>query len=131
MSFNTARRDIEKRLEANWATTPIAWENVAFSPPKEGDWIHLTIFEERVDRKTVNQPATHRVFGNISIDINTPINVGTATARTHGANIATIFRDQQFNGITCREATLSNGGDVQGTFRMTLSIPFYWDGIYP
>ena len=90
----------------------------------------MTIFEERTDRITVNTPATHRVTGTISIDINTPISIGSSAARVYAADLAVIFRDSQFNGITCREASLTNVGDVDGWFRMTLNIPFYWDGIY-
>jgi len=130
MSFTTARRVIERRLQVNWDLTPIAWENVAFSPPKEVSWLSMRIEENRTDRITVNTPATHRTYGTIFIDINTPINTGTTAARDYADQLAIIYRDSQFDGITCLAASLSNGAQENGWFRVTMRIPFYWDGSY-
>ena len=130
MSFSTARRDIENRLSDNWATTPIAWENVPFVPPNDEAWISLSIFEDDVRRITIGNPGTHRVMGIITISINIPESTGTKLARDHADSLAPIFRDKQFNGITCREAKLGNGGTKDGWYTMVLSVPFYWDGSY-
>lgn len=130
MSFATARRDIEKRLDSNWALTQIAYDNVPFTPPKDQSWVSLRIFEDDVRRVNIGNPGVHRVSGTISISLYAPENTGTKEIRENADLLADIFRDKQFNGITCREASLSTGILKDGWYMMILSIPFYWDGVY-
>lgn len=130
MSFETASRDIEKRLEANWATTQIAYENVPFIPPKKESWVELKIFEDDVRRITIGNPGTHRTTGTITITINIPEGSGNRVAKNYAGTLAAIFRDEQFNGITCREARLGTGGTKDGWYSIPLTIAFFWDGLY-
>lgn len=130
MSFATARRDLEKRMADNWATTEIAYDNVDFTTPEDQSWVAFRIFEEDTNRINVGMPGHHRVTGNIIIEINVPVNTGTHIARGYADDIAGIFREAQFNGITMREAKVTNAGIVNGWYRVDVLIPFYWTGIY-
>jgi len=131
MSFDTIRRDIEQRISDNWGATPIAFENTAFKPPEDySPWIRVRIFDDIVQRITISDPATYRHSGLLVIEIFTERNTGTGVARTHGGELATLFRDVQFNGITFREPSLTNAGEESGYFKMNLSTPFKWDGRY-
>ncbi len=129
MSFATARRDMEKRLRDNWATTRISYENVAF---KHHGQSHVTmrIFEDSTQRINIGNPGYHRVSGLIIFEIRVPLNTGTQIARNYADTIAEIFRDRQFNGITCREAVPNNIGQEDGWYRFNLSVRFQWDGRY-
>ena len=130
MSFATARRDIEKRLSDNWATTKIGHDNVDFTPPNDDYWVKLRIFEDTANRMNIGTPGVHRVSGTIVVEINGPLNQGTQIIRGYADTIAAIFRDAQFNGITCREAVPANVGEVNGWYRYNVSIAFYYDGRY-
>lgn len=130
MSFSTARRDIEKRLDANWATTPVAFENVKFNPPNDSPWVKLRIFENSVNRINIGSPGFHRAQGTIIVEIYTLLGTGSNTGRSYADTIAAIFRDAQFNGITCREASVEIAGEINGWWQTNVSIPFFWDGVY-
>jgi hypothetical protein len=131
MSFATARRDIENRMNDNWATTPIAWDNVHFNPPENGDpWVAFHIYEDATNRITIGNPGVHRISGTIVINIMVKENSGTAEARGYADTIGAIFRDAVFSGITCREVTLTPAGVNNGWYQLNLTIPFQWDGTY-
>jgi len=130
MSFATARRDIEKRLADNWATTPIAYDNVAFDPPKDLPWVAIRIFEEPTERITIGSRGVHRVRGLVVVYMYTPKETGTATIRGYGDDIAAIYRDQQFSGITFESASIANVGDFEQWYQVNVAIPFYWDGVH-
>lgn len=130
MSFDTARRDIEQRFTDNWALTKIAYDNVEFVP-KEGEaWTEISIFEDRTRRINIGRPGRHRTTGTIIIGIYVPVNTGTAVARGYAADIADIFRDQTFNGITTTDPSVSNAGRDRQWYKLNMSIPFRWDGEY-
>jgi len=130
MSFETVRRDITTRFATNWATTGIAWQNQKFTPPDGTAWVRFSVLEGDTGRINIGNPGHHRHVGMITVQIFVPHGTGTKTAREYAATIATIFRDQQFNGITCREASLAQVGEVENWYQMNLTIPFYWDGAY-
>ena len=133
MSFDTVRRDIEKRFDANWIVTKVSYDNIDFEPPnRKGKeyWVRLRIFEDAANRMNIGNPGIHRTSGTIIIELYAPLNVGTNTLRSYASDAATIFRDKQFNGITCQEAIPTNVGELDGWFIYNVSIPFYYDGRY-
>lgn len=139
MSFDTARRDIEKRLDANWATTRVAYENIRFDTPRTDEpWVQCRIFEDTSNRINVGQPGCHRTSGLIVLSVYVPKNTGTNLARDYASQLAEIFRGRQFNGITCWEATPTNHGIArpplaqEGTswYQFDVAIRFFWDGYY-
>jgi len=131
MSIATARRDIELRMEANWATTRIAMANMPFTKPASGEsWVKIRVFEDRATRTNIGRDAVHRYSGTIAVEIYVPQKTGTGTIRGYADTIAEIFRDQQFNGITCEEARVVPVGDFEGWYQMNVTVPFYWDGRY-
>jgi len=130
MSFETARRDIEGRFDTNWVTTVKAFDNVDFKPPEGAAWTRIKIFEEDTQRINIGTPGVHRVSGMIVVEIFVPKGTGTATARDYAGQIATIFRDAQFNGVLCREAVPRNVGDYKGWYQFNVVTRFQWDGVY-
>jgi len=139
MSFATARRDIEKRFDANWASTLIAWDNVNFVPPKDDHWVRFSIRDGSVQRKNIGAAGTFRHFGIIFVQLYAPKDTGTQVLRGYADDVAGIFRDARFNGVVCQEAELTNIGVTKASalssgslpyYQINISIPFYWDGTY-
>ncbi len=129
MSLATARRDIQNRLNDNWGSLEIAWENVPFEPPADG-FVEMRITEDNVRRLNIGTPGHHRVTGLIIMMIRVPKNTGTQVVREYADQIGAIFRDQEFNGILCREAVPTNIGERDGWYRYDVSVRYQWDGIY-
>jgi len=139
MSLATARRDIEGRLAANWALTRIAYDNVRFPIAKTDEtWVNCQIFEESATRLNVGNPGCHRITGLIVLSVYSPKDKGTNTARDYADQLALIFRDRQFSGITCQEAVPRNQGIARSTqagsgtswYQYDVSVRFFWDGVY-
>lgn len=129
MSFGTVTRDIEARLVANWATTVIDINtNAPFDPPGyDVAYVKLRILNEDTKRKNIGNPGIHRTRGTIAVQVFTPVNTGTRTGQDYAETIGAIFRDQQFNGITCREAHVTDHGEYEGRWQTNVLVPFYWD----
>lgn len=136
MSLATARRDIEKRIANNWATTPLAFDNAPYSPHDGEPWVRCQIFEEDVRRLNIGNPGYHRVVGLIVLSIYVPVSTGTQLARTYADALAELFRDQQFNGILCREVVPATIGEVtvrgseSGWYQYDINVRFQWEGVY-
>lgn len=132
MSYSTVIRDIEQRLQDNWAVTKVASPNVPLSPkPKSTEsWLRLRLFNDVATRITIGTPGTHRVSGTLVIEIFTPENKGSRLGYTYGDTLAALFRDVQFNGITFQEVNVQDTGESNGWNKHNLTTSFYWDGIY-
>jgi hypothetical protein len=129
MSFSTVQRDIELRLQANWATTTIDINpNVDFTQPEHDTaFIRLRVMNEPSRRVNIGQPACVRNFGMIAINIFVPLNTGNRTGLSYGDTLAELFREVQFNGITTRQPTVSDVGEYEGRYQVNMLVPFYWD----
>lgn len=131
MSFATTRRDIEQRFVDNWATTIISFDNVPFNKPEnDTEWVYFRIFENPSQRITLSRRSVHRATGLIAVQIYVAKNTGTQLARSYADTIAAIFRDQQFNGVTCQEASVTNVGDFENWYQVNVTIPYYVDAVY-
>lgn len=130
MSFETTRRDIEKRLSDNWATTPIAFDNVDFKPENGSRWIRLRLLDGDVIRINIGEPGLFRHTGLISIELFGPTGEGSKTLRGYADTLASLFRDTNFNGITTREASITNVGESGGWYQINLTVPYYVDAVY-
>jgi len=131
MSYSTVVRDIEQRLVDNWATTRIDINpNAPFKTSDGEEFVKLRVYNESSSRKTIGATGVHRQNGTIIIQIYTNLAEGTRKGIGYGDTLAALFRDQQFNGITCREALVEDIGEFEGRWQTNLVIPFYWDGTY-
>lgn len=132
MSFATVTRDIEARIVANWATTVIDInDNADFTPPgHDTPYVKLRIMNEDTQRKNIGNPGLHRTPGMIAVYVFTPLNTGTRLGQEYAETIGAIFRDLQFNGITCREASVKDVGEYEGRWQTNVLIPFYWDAYH-
>jgi len=129
MSRAAIRQAIESRLASGWSTTPIAWDNVYFSPPANSPFLRMTIlFGEELQVSMLNG---YRQHGIIDISVFVPVGSGTATAYSYADTLSGLFRGQQFSGISCRGAKTTRIPSLEkGWVQLNVSIPFYADTIY-
>src|SRR5512143_941774 len=104
MSYDAQRQAIEERFHDNWTATPlskVAWDNVAFAPPPNDEWVRLSIVGGDSNRMTIGS-SLHRSVGIIYVSCFVPVAKGSARAFALADAAAAIFRDAEFNGILCR-----------------------------
>lgn len=123
MSWSTEREDIEGRLDTNWSTTPIAFQNVDFDPPDNSEWVRLSILNGETVYNTLGGGLEH--LGVIMMQIFSPKNIGTATVRGYADTLAGIFENAEFNDVICRAASIDNIGVVNDWYQVNVNIPYY------
>jgi hypothetical protein len=124
MSYEAERLSIETKLDDNWMTTPIAYENVSFNPPSNSPWIRLFIINGDSGYNTLN---SFRYVGVVTIQVFTPQNGGTNTARKYADTISAIFRGKEFDGLIFRASTVKSVGISDGWYQVNVTIPFWRD----
>ena len=134
MSFEDERKAIESRMQANWATTPIQWENVPFA---ETQAIHVkfAVVSGEGSQASLGDSPRYRWPGLISIKIMAPENTGTVVAMQYADSIGTIFRRQAFaagaNGrIICGTPSVIIGGIDKGWYQVLVLTPFSRDKVF-
>ena len=126
--FEDIRAAIEQRLNANWSTTDIAWDNVEYNPTANTAFIRLIVDEADTRQITLsNNSPCHRAIGLIHIMIMVPTNTGTATARGYADSLADIYRNADFSDIKCLSPRIRRVGDVGEHYQYSLLIPFTYD----
>lgn len=130
--FASERAAIEKRMSDNWTTTPIVFDNVSHRPT-DSNYVVLTIQNAAAEQIEIkNTSPRHRYTGLISIEISTPQNTGSQTARTYADTIAAIFKNQSFSysdsgTIFCRTPNAQRSGVVEGRYQLNITVPYYRD----
>lgn len=130
MSFTSARRAVESYFGANWLLTPVAFENVAFSPPEDGRWVKLMILHEQSEQAALGSPALRRYRGRILIYCFTPPGGGAQQASLLADAAAALFDGAQVAGHVLLPPEISEDEDIDGAYRATLAIPFWRDEIH-
>jgi hypothetical protein len=127
MSFKDAQLAIESRFAAAFSCCPIKYENVDFVKADGEAYCELNVIDVQTKRASVGVPALERNWGIIQARIFTPRNIGTATGRALADAAAGIFRDAQFDGITCLSPAVRNIGEVEGWWLTSMTTEFYRD----
>lgn len=124
MSYSQERADIEARLNTNWTTTPIAWDNVPYIPTPGTAWIRCTILPGNAEGLSFGRDTSIEYAGIIDIGIFVPKDSGSNIARTYADAIAAIFNMQAFGTVDCDEARVQNLGIDEDWYMISVSTPF-------
>jgi len=139
VGFDAVRDAIEQRLEANWTTTPIRWENVPFVQPSRNAavpaWITLSIRGNREGgRASVGTTVPLRRYNYTLINqIFVPEESGTELAYQYADSVGSIWRDVSFAAgatgtIRCWEPNVEEiGPDGTGWYQLNLVTNFQRD----
>ena len=141
MASSTYNTTIESTFATAWgATTPIAYDNVEFTPPSSSAYVKLEVWDGPSSKASIgagNQ--LRRTIGTAFFTIYTPMGLGSKPARTYADQIVTIFRDLQIGGLVFEEGDISRIGEkyypsggtsVNGTgqwYELMVAIPFRSD----
>lgn len=128
MSFEDERKAIEGRLEANWTTTPIRYENVPFKETS-APYVALFILNGEGQQASLGTPALRRWPGVIKVQVFVPRDTGTKLARTYADTIGAVFDRAQFSSgnsgtISCRIPSISHVGLANGWNQINVTIPY-------
>lgn len=131
MGYAQQRQDIETRFASQWAgATPIAYENVAFTPPNSS-WVRLSILNGGAYQSSLGNGDDNNLYreaGVISVSIFTMLNQGTGAARALADQAAAVFRGVDFgSGIKCGAPRITSVGADGKFFQTDVSIPFTRD----
>lgn len=132
MSYETERADIENRFATLWgATCPVAYSNVAFSPPADSEWARLTILDNTTDEIGIGQPGAqlHRFQGLIIVSVFSQLNKGEKKARQLADLVFSIFKSADFGSVTTWAPSLTVIGESDGYFQVNVTINFKRDEI--
>lgn len=117
---------VAARLAANWTTTPILKINEDMGTPADGlPWIRLQ-FPVSNDIQTVLGRG-YRASGAFRIVVATEVGEGLTNSMTRCEQIATIFRNQKFDGVQCLTPTIGEGIDDGSYFIATVIVPFRYE----
>lgn len=124
---------ILSRLDEMWEEdAPIAWPNVAFTPPAGGPWVEVALIrQEAFNRSITSADKLVRHPGLLSFTVRAPLNAGDGTALRLADALCEIFRNVTFDRIAFRAPTVRPAGVVQGKYVVQVDCPFWRDSILP
>lgn len=125
MSFEALTRVIETRFNSNYTSTPVAYENVPFTPPKGLPWVRLTVINgESVTQGITGSTPLVRDTGLIAITVFVPENSGTQAAKALVDVAKTVYEHTPFSGIVALTASVAPAGNFDGWHQTNITIPF-------
>lgn len=131
MTYDEARAALEGLFAAGWTATPIAYENVAFTPPAElAPWIRLAIESgETVQASFGGTLRRFRCTGVLRVALHVAKGTGTARAYRLADQIGVLIAEAAVPGLAFEAAgTASDAGQDDGPyFRLTVAVPFWHD----
>jgi hypothetical protein len=119
------RATSEGLLDANWTTTPVAYDSVHFDSDAQDRWIRHTLLTGESFQSGI--PACVRHTGIISIQVYTEIHVGTKAAYDIADAINGLYGLKTVSGITFEWGSVTRVGFVEGVFQLTIFIPYRYD----
>ena len=129
MATSALRSTVEGRIQANWTTTPVAYDNTVFTVPKTA-WIKVFIADNKAyPAELGNVVKRRRSIGVIFADVYAPVGKGSNEARVIADAFATLFRDFKSASLTCDEPSVRTMGEKDGWYQMIVNIPYRYDFI--
>ena len=129
MSFTSARRAVESYFGANWLLTPIAFENVTFTPPDDGRWVKLMILHEQSEQAALGSPSLRRYRGRSDL-LFYPTWRWRAAGQPSRDAAAELFDGALIGGHVLLPPEITEDEDIDGSYRAAVAIPFWRDEIH-
>lgn len=128
MSSATAHASWKAWLDANWTTTPLAYENVdADLPDATSAWIYVEVNSNIYGMRSIGAPGNNRwaETGATLLHIMVPKGSGSATARGYAETLAGALREQTLaDDVKVYDMSIGDGGadDDGAWWRLTLRV---------
>lgn len=122
--WNAINNAFSQRLNTNWVTTPIAWDNVPYTPQEGQEWIRAALLPTTTENASLASSKKH--FGIYAIQIFTPLNGGSGRGYELADMLSAIFANQQFGDVVCYAPETTRIGDEgNGWYEIVLKINFW------
>jgi len=116
----TAFFDITKaiidRMQANWATTPIIYDDENYEPDGTTAFVAFFVHHTNSDQASLSNDPIIRFGGTIEASIYTASAQGIGLGLQHADSIAAIFRRQRFSNVLCYAPRIAPQGQRQKKF---------------
>jgi len=127
MGHAAVRASVESYLSAAWTDTPIAYDNVTFTPPEDGRYVVASLEPGESRTAALGTPVTIRTEGRIVIDCRVPKGVGSAGALAMADQIAALFRYVAVGAARTRAPSIRLDGAAAEHFSAVVSVPYWFD----
>lgn len=134
----TFKSAIEARLAANWATTPILYENMSMDLIKTNgampeSFVMIEIVPYENTQRSIGDDGNrlYTTEGFIYLHIFTPAGSGAGLSDEYADSLGQIFRGKEFDGVVCYGISPfgeAGSGDDEGRYwRTSLKCRFDFD----
>lgn len=133
-TFLTARDLISTAFNTGWsARTPVAWNNVQFTPPDTSAWVRFSVTNNFSSQQNLGS-APNRSFrrqGIVFVQVFVPLD--DETGLENGDILAeaalSIFEGKQVSGIWFRNGSIAEVGPTDRWFQYNVTFDFQYDEI--
>jgi len=131
MRHAEARAEIESRFAAHWNATPVAFENVAFTPPADGGpWVGLSVSSDGAELASIGGPPRRwRRRGRVVVDIHVPAGSGSRAALELADLAVDLFAGWPVGELVFLAASPAPAVPEGGVYRLSVTVPFRHDDL--
>jgi hypothetical protein len=109
---------------SSWVETPIAWDNVDYTPEEGQEWIRAVLLPSSPENNELGLSVIN--YGLFWIQIFVPKLIGTGRAYELATMLVDLFSNTQFDDIVCYTADVQRSGDNENNwFQLNVRIK-YW-----
>lgn len=124
--YQDIKTEIWQELNNQWNNeTPIAWDNVEFSPTTGSEYISVFVDPADENPVSVGSQNLYRIIGELVIPVYTEQGIGTARNDELADKVSNIFRGKDLNGkiqfsgsVHNRVGITSSGGWYRSNVRV-------------
>lgn len=137
MSMEAARSTMSDAFTTAWAaqypSVPASYENRKFAQPQQEPWIDFNLVQVTRQRKNLGTTKRFvRTTAMVVLEIYVPEDSGTKSLYEMADYIGTALEDQNYaitgsQNITALTSTQRHDGKMDGFYRQTVMIPFWFD----
>lgn len=130
MNFLEVHKAITARLEANRGSTTVAYDNAAFTPPRDTLWARATILPGSRERANAGVPVRYRLPGVLVLQIFDRAELGDGRAIEEVDRLGAVFESVTAGGVVYMTPYLVRVGvDNDGWYQINLNCPWYSDEV--
>jgi hypothetical protein len=126
--FSDASSIIEKRLDDNWTTTPIQYDNVRYTPTVGTAFIRLQV--EWATANVISIGGRIKTEGYVLLSIFTPAGIGSDTALGYADTLAALFNMYHEGALKLLAAVINRVGSQKEWYQVNVLIPFHYDSCW-
>ena len=110
-------------LSSNWNKTPIAYDNVTYTPVKGQSWIRCGLRPVNSENASIGDNCK-RDSALFYIQIFTPVDTGSGKAYQYAKELEILFSNKVINGVNFYQADTNYvGDDGLGWFQLNVLVP--------